>query len=79
MCVRRRERVPEGGKMGELDGRMVSRLEGLVRVREEIGSIHERGLIMLLTLQASARLCGEARMVRVEWSVDGFGIHTDRI
>ena len=53
--VRQRERAPEGGKAGELNGQMVVRLEGLFRVCGEMVSIHEVALRMLLRLPASAR------------------------
>ena len=58
---------------------MVARLEGLFRVRGEMGSIHEVALMMLLRLRGSARPWGEEGMVRVEKRVDGFGIHIIRI
>ena len=65
--------------MGELDGRMVARLEGLFRVRGEMGSIHEVALIMLLRLRGSARPWGEEGMVRVEKKEDGYGMHIIRM
>ena len=68
-----------GGETGAPDGRMVARLEGLFRVRGEMRSIHEVALIMLLRLRVSARPWGEEGKVRVEKSVDGFGIHIIRI
>ena len=65
--------------MGELDGWLMARPEGLFRVRGVMETIHEVALIMLLILQGSARLCGEEVMVRVKHRVDGFGIHITRI
>ena len=66
MWVGRQECAPPpNGKMAELDGRMVARLEGPFRVRRAVGSIHDVAFVILQRARGSARPWREQGMVRV--------------
>ena len=74
--VRRRERVPIDLQIGQLDGKIVGRLQGLFSVQGEMGKVHEVALVELLRLRGPAKPCGEEGMIRVE---QGKGLHIVRI
>ncbi|KAF8457633.1 hypothetical protein BGX38DRAFT_1326585 [Terfezia claveryi] len=50
-------------QMGQLDGRMVGRLEGLFSVHDETRKVHEVALVVLLRLQGPAKPSGEEGMI----------------
>jgi len=52
--------------MGQLDGWIVGRLEGLFSVQEDTGRIHKVALVTLLRVHRSVRPWGEEGMIRVE-------------
>jgi len=65
--------------MGQLDGRIVGRLERLFSVQEDTGRIYEVALVTLLRVRGSARPWGEEGMIRVEQREDGNSMHVIRI
>jgi hypothetical protein len=69
--VRRWERRPVEQRMGQLDGRIVGRLEGLFSVQEEEDKNHEVALVMLLQLRGPTKPWGEEGMIRVERREEG--------
>ena len=69
--VRRRERRPVELRMGQLDGKIVGRLEGLFSIQEGANIVHEVALVMLLQLRGPTKPWGEEGMIRVERRQDG--------
>jgi len=51
--------------IGELDGKIVGKLEGVFSVRDRIDMMHEVALVSLLSLRGSSKPGGEEGMVRM--------------
>ena len=77
--VRQRERGPVELQFGQLDGKMVGRLEGLFSVQEATDKVHEVALVALLRLRGPAKPCGEEGMIRVEYREGREMMHIVRI
>lgn len=77
--VRRRQRSPPELQMGQLDGRMVGRLEGLFSVQDHTHKIHDIALITLLRLRGPAKPSGEEGMIRMEHKEEAISMHVIRI
>ena len=69
VCMR--ERMPVDFQRGQLDGRMVGRLEGLFSVQDELSKVHQVALVGLLRLRGPAKAGGEEGMIRVESREEG--------
>ncbi|KAF8433150.1 hypothetical protein BGX38DRAFT_1290442 [Terfezia claveryi] len=77
--IRRKERAPLELQIGQLDGRMVGRLEGLFSVHDETRKVHEVALVVLLRLRGPAKPSGEEGMIRVELREEWKRTHVIRI
>ncbi|KAF8446788.1 hypothetical protein BGX38DRAFT_1270946 [Terfezia claveryi] len=71
--VRRRGR--SGDAMGDLDGKVVGKLEGLFSVQDNINRVHEVALVSLLRVRSSSRPGGDEGMVRMEGRENGKGLN----
>jgi len=65
--------------MGQLDGKMVGRLEGLFSVCDEMQKVHEVALGVLLPLKGLAKPSREEGMIRVQINGDGKEKHVIRV
>jgi len=66
-------------QMGQLDGRMVGRLQGLFRVCDEMQKVYEVALVVLPRLKGPAKPSGEDGMIWVEINGDQKGKHVIRV
>ena len=71
--------MPVDFQRGQLDGRMVGRLERLFSVQDELSKVHQVALVELLRLRGPAKPGGEEGMIRVESREEGKGLHIVRV
>ncbi|KAF8414646.1 hypothetical protein BGX38DRAFT_1281763 [Terfezia claveryi] len=64
---------------GDLDGKIVGKLEGLFSVRDNINRVHEVALVSILRVRGSSRPGRDEGMVRMEGREDGKGMNILRI
>ena len=79
MWVRQRECRPVELQFGQLDGKIVGRLEGLFSVKEATDKVHEVALVALLRLRGPAKPCRKEGMIRVEYREGREIMHIVRI
>ena len=64
---------------GQLDGRLVGRLEGLFSIQDELSKVHQVALVGLLWLRGPAKPGGKEGIIRVELREEGKGLHIVRV
>ena len=64
---------------GQLDGRIIGRVEGLFSIQDKMDRVHEVPLVKLLQLRGPAKPWGEEGMIRVECTGKKQGFHIIRV
>ena len=64
---------------GQLDGRIIGRVEGLFSIQDKRDGVHEVALVKLVRLRGPANPWGEEGMIRVECTGGNQGFHIIRV